>query len=181
MADAVHDAFDPETETIRIVELHGTPGGGNTIGMSRGLRKGIKKYKNMKLVESQLGDFNRATAMKTMESILGSKIKFDAIVCHYDAEAMGAIQALTAAKITPGNDPKKGEIIIVGNGGTKEGVQAVKKGLYHKIISVSPYYADKVFDAIEAHFKGEKLPPYIQVDDFIIDKSNVDKHMPKAF
>ena len=181
MADAVYEAFDPNTELIRVVEIHGTLGGGNTKGMSRGLRKGIAKHPNMKLVLSQLGDFNRDTAMKTMKSILTSPVKFDAIVCHYDAEAMGVIQALRGTAFTPGNDPKKGEIIIVGNGGTKAGLDAVKKGVYHKIISVSPYYADKVFDAIDAHRKGQKLPPYIRVDDFVIDKNNVDKHMPKAF
>ena len=181
MADAVHDAFDPDTKEIRVVEIHGTPGGGNTIGMSKGLDKGFAKHGNMKFVRRQLGDFNRDTARKTMQSILSSEVKFDAIVCHFDAEAMGVIQALLAAEMKMGNDPKKGEIIIVGNGGTKEGLEAVKKGLYHKIVSVSPYYADKVFDAIDAHSRGEKLPEYIRVDDYVIDRSNVDEHMDKAF
>ena len=181
MAEAVHDAFDPQTKTIRIVELHGTAGGGNTIGMSKGLRNGIAKYGNMKLVRSQPGNFDRVTAMKAMENILQSGVEFDAIVCHFDTEAMGAIQALRKRGRKMGNDPAKGEIIIVGNGGTIDGLKAVKEGYYHKIISVTPYYANQVFDAIEKHSKGEKVLPYIRVEDIVIDKSNVDEHMSRGF
>jgi len=181
MAEAVHDAFGPGKEIIRVVELHGTPGGGNTIGMSKGLRRKMAEYGKMKLVASQLGDFNRAVAMNSMQNIIQSGVEFDAIVCHFDEEAMGAIQALRATGRKMGNDPTKGEIIIVGNGGTTDGLKAVKAGYYHKIISVTPYYANQVFDAIEAYAKGEKLEPYIRVDDIVIDRSNVDEHMATGF
>ena len=181
MAEAVHDAFDPKKMMIRVVELHGVPGGGNTIGMSKGLRKGINEYGNMKIVASQAGNFDRVRAMKAMANILAAGIEFDAVVCHFDTEAMGAIQALRASGRKMGNNPAKGEIIIVGNGGTKEGLQAVKAGLYHKIISITPYYADQVFDAIDAYSRGEKLPPFIRVEETVIDKSNVDDHMKRGF
>ena len=181
MAELVNGAFDPSVKEIRVIELHGTPGGGNTIGMSKGLREKMKSYPRMKLVSSQLGNFNRATAMKSMENIIQSGIKFDAVVGHFDEDAIGAIQALMAAGKKPGSNPKRGEIVVVGNGGTKDGLKAIKAGLYHKIVSVTPYYADQVFDAIESYFKGEKLPEYIRVDDIVIDKSNVDQNMSKGF
>ena len=181
MAEMVHDAFPADTKEIRIVELHGTPGGGNTIGMKKGLRKKMEEYPNMKIAASQLGDFNRATAMKTMENIIQSGEKFDAVVGHFDEDAIGAIQALMADGRKTGSDPAKGEIIVVGNGGTKDGLRAVKAGHYHQIVSVTPYYADQVFDAIEAYAKGEKLPAYIRVADIVIDKGNVDQHMASGF
>jgi len=181
MAEMVNGAFDPATKEIRVVELHGTPGGGNTIGMSKGLRQKMKEYPRMKLVSSQLGDFNRATAMKSMENIIQSGLKLDAVVGHFDEDAIGAIQALMAAGRKPGSNPGGGDVVVVGNGGTKDGLKAIKAGLYHKIVSVTPYYADQVFDAIESYFKGEKLPDYIRVEDIVIDKNNVDKHMPMGF
>lgn len=181
MAEAVHDAFDPDKESIRVVELHGTPGGGNTVGMKKGLRQKMAEYGNMELVASQPGNFNRGDAMKSMQSIIQSGVEFDAIVCHFDEEAMGAIQAMRQKGRKMGNDPAEGEVIIVGNGGTKDGLKAVEAGYYHKIVSVTPYYADQVFDAIEAHAKGEKLEPYIRVEDILIDKSNVDEHMATGF
>jgi len=119
--------------------------------------------------------------MTAMESIIVSGVEFDAVVCHFDTEAMGAIKALTAAKRKIGNDPGKGEIIIVGNGGTKDGLRAVKAGQYHKIISVTPYYANQVFDAIEAYTSGKTLASYIRVDDIVIDQNNVDEHMALGF
>ena len=180
MAEGIHDAF-PEGTKIRVVELHGTIGSGNTIGMKKGFRKKIAELGNIEIVKSQPGNFNRSTAMAAMENIIQTNVEFDAVVCHFDSEAMGAIQALRAAGRKFGNDPSKGEIIIVGNGGTKDGLKAVKAGDYHKIVSVSPYYADKVFDAIEAYTKGEKVAEYIRVDDIIIDKNNVDEHMSKGF
>ncbi len=181
MAELIHDAFGADAKVIRVVELHGTPGGGNTIGMSKGFRKKMKEYPNMKIVASQPGNFNRATAMTSMENIIQSGIEFDAVVGHFDEDAIGAIQALMAAGRKTGSDPAKGEIVVVGNGGTKDGLRALKAGHYHQIVSVTPYYADQVFDAIEAYSKGETLPVYIRVEDVIIDKSNVDEHMATGF
>ena len=174
MAQAVGEAFPADKEKIRIVEIHGTLGSANTTGMSKGIRKVTDNDPRMELVRSQ-------PAMAAMENIIQSGEKFDAIICHYDDEAMGVIQALTRKGLKMGNDPSKGEIIIVGNGGTKVGLEAVKAGRYHKIISVTPYYADVVFDAIEAHKSGKKLEPYIRVDDIVIDKNNVDEHMARGF
>ena len=181
MAELVHDAFGADAEAIRVVELHGTPGGGNTIGMSKGLRKKMQEYPNMTIVASQLGDFNRSTAMKAMENIIQSGVEFDAVVGHFDDDALGAIRALRASGKKLGSNPQEGEIVVVGNGGTKDGLRAVKAGHYHKIVSVTPYYADQVFDAIEAFFRGEELPEYIRVEDIVIDAGNVDTHMPTAF
>jgi galactofuranose transport system substrate-binding protein len=181
MAQAVREAFPADKDNIRIVEIHGTLGSANTTGMSKGIRKVTDSDPRMELVRSQPGNFQRDAAMAAMENIIQSGVKFDAIICHYDDEAMGVIQALTRKGLKMGNDPSKGEIIIVGNGGTKVGLEAVKAGRYHKIISVTPYYADVVFDAIKDHKSGKKLPPYIRVDDIVIDKNNVDEHMARGF
>jgi ABC-type sugar transport system substrate-binding protein len=181
MAEEIHDAFPADWEMIRVVELHGTPGGGNTIGMQRGFRKKMAEYSNMKIVASQLGDFRTDVAMSSMENIIQSGVEFDAVVCHFDTEAMGAMLALKAAESKMGSDPSKGEIIIVGNGGTKDGLKAVKAGQYHTIVSVTPYYANQVFDAIDAYTSGKTLEPYIRVEDIVIDKYNVDEHMDSGF
>ena len=180
MGQLVQEAF-PDKEMIRIVEIHGTPGGGNTIGMQAGLRRKIEETDNMEIVASQPGNFERAAAMKSMENIISSGKEFDAVICHYDDEAMGVIQALKAADIKIGTDPSKGEVIVVGNGGTTNGMKAVNAGDYYKIVSVTPYYANQVFDAIEAHKKGEALDDYIRVNDIVIDKSNVAEHMDSGF
>ena len=69
----------------------------------------------------------------------------------------------------------------VSNGGIKDAIKAVKAGELYASITVSPYYANQVFDAIEAFKAGKPLPPYIRVDDFVIDSSNVDKNASFGF
>jgi len=180
MAELIHDAFPADTKAIKVVELHGTPGGGNTIGLQKGFRKKMAEYPNMSIVASQLGNYSRATAMKSIENIIQSGVEFNAVVGHSDEEAIASIQALQAAGKL-GKEPKPGEIVIVGCGGTKDGIKAIQAGHYHKLVSVSPYYSGQVFDAIEAHAKGEKLPEYIRVEDVVIDKSNVEKYVSFGF
>ncbi len=174
--EVIYDAFGPDQE-IKVIELHGTPGGGNTIGLSKGFRKQMEQYPNMELVSSQLGDYNRATAMKSMENIIQSGVEFNAVYGHFDEEAIGAMQALKAAGRKVGTDPAKDEIIVVGNGGIVDALKAIKAGEYYGLVTVSPYYADQVFDAIEAHFNGETLPDYIRVEDFVINAGNIDDYM----
>jgi ABC-type sugar transport system substrate-binding protein len=174
--EVIHDVFG-SSKQINVVELHGTPGGGNTIGLSKGFREQMKKYPNMKLVASQLGDYNRATALKSMENIIQSGVKFNAVFGHFDEEALGAIQALKAVGYKVGSNPDAGEIVIVGNGGIKDALKAIKTGEYHGLVTCSPYYANQVFDAIEAYKRGEKLPDYIRVNDFVIDGKNIDEYM----
>jgi ABC-type sugar transport system substrate-binding protein len=179
-AETIASAF-PADKPIKVVELHGTPGGGNTIGLSKGFRDEMKKHPNMEIVASQLGDYTRATALKSMENIVQSmKGKFNAVFGHSDEEGIAAIQALKAAGIKTG-DGKDGSIVVVSNGGIKDAIKAVKAGELFATVTVSPYYANQVFDAVEGFRAGKQLPPYIRVDDFAIDKSNVDKNESFGF
>jgi len=166
---------------IKVVELHGTPGGGNTIGLAKGFRDEMKKHPNMEIVASQLGDYTRATALKSMENIVQSmKGKFNAVFGHSDEEGIASIQALKAAGLKTG-DGKDGSIVVVSNGGIKDAIKAIKAGELYASVTVSPYYANQVFDAVEAYKAGKKLPDYIRVDDFVIDASNVDKNASFGF
>ncbi len=180
MAESIHEAFEPDAE-IKVVEMHGKSGGANTIGMSEGFRKKMKEYPNMEIVESQPGNFQQDVAMASMTNIIQGGTKFNAVFGHYDEDALGAIRAMQDQGMTVGSNPREGEIVVVGNGGTKAGLEAIKAGHYHKIVSVTPYYAAQVFDAIEKYENNEDQPDYIRVNDIIIDKSNVDEEMPNAF
>jgi ribose transport system substrate-binding protein len=168
-------------QPINVVELHGTPGGGNTIGLSKGFREQMKKYPNMKIVASQLGDYSRATALKSMENIVQSMGgKFNAVFGHSDEEGVAAIQALKAAGKKVG-DGKDGSVVVVSNAGLKDAIQAIKAGELYATVTVSPYYAGQVLDAAEKVKKKEKLPDYIRVDDFVIDAQNVTQHEAFGF
>jgi len=179
-AETIAKALGPD-QPIKVVELHGTPGGGNTIGLSKGFREQMKKHQNMEIVASQLGDYNRATALKSMENVIQSMSgKFNAVFGHSDEEGIAAIQALKAAGKKVG-DGKDGSIVVVSNAGFKDAIKAVEAGELYATVTVSPYYAAQVFDAAEQFKRGEKLPDYIRVEDFVIDKSNVTQHTAFGF
>jgi len=177
-ARLIEEAFPASWDKIRVLELHGTPGGGNTIALTDGFRDYIANNDTrIEIVDSQLGDYNRAQALKTMESVIQSGLEFDAIYGHFDEEGIGAITALEAAGIPVGSDPDAGEKVIVTNGGIEDALKAIQAGKLHALITCSPYYGDQTLDIIEKHFNGEDLEAFIKVDDFVIDSSNIDEYM----
>ncbi len=174
-AEIIQRALGAE-QPIKVVELHGTPGAGNTLGLSQGFRQQMQKYPNMSIVASQLGDYNRATALKAMENIVQSMSgKFNAVFAHSDEEGLAAIQALKAAGKKVG-DGKDGSVVVVSNAGFKDALAAIKSGELYATVTINPYYAGQVFDAAEKLQRKEKLPDYIRVEDFVIDAQNVAEH-----
>jgi ABC-type sugar transport system substrate-binding protein len=179
-AEAIAKAFGPNVP-IQVIELHGTKGGGNTIGLAKGFREEMKKHKNMEIVASHPGNYNPVTALESMENVIRSLGgKFNAVFGHSDVEGVAAIQALKAKGYKLG-DGKDHSIVVVSNGGLKDAIAAVKAGDLYATVTVSPYYANQVFDAFDAFKTGKSLPDYIRVGDFVIDASNVREHESFGF
>jgi ABC-type sugar transport system substrate-binding protein len=179
-AETIAKALGPD-KPIKVVELHGTAGAGNTIGLGKGFRDEMKRHPNMEIVASRPGDYNRATALQSMQEIIQSMGgKFNAVFGHSDMEGVAAIQSLKAAgfKVGDGND---GSIVVVSNAGLKEAIKSIKAGELYATVTVSPYYANQVFDAVDGFKAGKKLPDYIRVEDFVIDASNVEQHVSFGF
>jgi galactofuranose transport system substrate-binding protein len=166
---------------IRVVELHGTAGGGNTIGLAKGFREEMKKHPNMEIVTSQPGNYDRATALESMKGVVQNMGgKFDAVFGHSDVEGVAAIESLKAKGYRVG-DGRDHSVVVVSNGGLKNAIRAVKAGDLYATVTVSPYYANQVFDAFDAFRSGRKLPDYVRVQDFVIDSSNVTQHESFGF
>ncbi len=109
-------------EKGNMFELQGIVGHTAQINRGAGIAEALKKYPNVKLVESQSGEFSKDKAMAVTEAWLTKYPvgKIDAIVAHNDQMALGALNACKAA-----NRP---EIKIVGIDGDLEALQAVREG-----------------------------------------------------
>jgi ABC-type sugar transport system substrate-binding protein len=179
-AELIAKALGPD-KPIKIVELHGTPGGGNTIGLSKGFREEMKKHPNMEIIDSELGNYDRLTALASMKNVI-EKLggSFNAVFGHADVEGVAAIQSLKAKGFAVG-DGRNNSIVVVSNSGLKEAIKAIKAGDLYATVTVSPYYANQVFDAVDDFRSGKTLPPYIRVEDFIIDTSNVAQYESFAY
>ena len=102
-----------------VFELQGIIGHTAQINRGTGIAEALNKYPNIRLIESQSGEFSKDKAMTVTESWLTKYPvgKIDAIVAHNDQMALGALNACLGANRT--------EIKIVGIDGDSEALQAV--------------------------------------------------------
>jgi ribose transport system substrate-binding protein len=151
-----------------IVQMAGTPGSSAAIDRQKGFEDELKKYPNLHILTTQIGNFNRTEALKVFTNILqtyGNQI--DAVYGHSDEEGLAALQAIKAAGKVPGKD-----IQIISINGYRDAIKAVADGEMLAVIECSPFFGVTTCDAVDKHVKGEKLPVFIQNPGKVYDKGN---------
>lgn len=147
---AVVDDFG-EDEEINIVELTGTPGADVTAKRSEGFMAAIEDHSNYKILASQVGNFSRSESQTAMENLIQSYgDEIDVVYAHSDDNAIGAINAIKAAGLKPGED-----IIVYGVDGTKDGLQAIVDGEMKATYLCNPFFGDALVDLINRLEAGE--------------------------
>ena len=137
-------------EEINIVMLEVTTGSDAQVGRSEGILAELENYPNLKLLESQTGNFTRAEGQQVMESFLNSHEDIDVLLAQNDDMALGAIEAIKAAGKKPGED-----IIIIGCDSVKAAFEAIVAGEMNCTVECTPLYADFVIPTIKALEEGE--------------------------
>jgi len=161
----------------RIVELRGRAGSSPATDRALGFRSVINNYPDMQIVISRWANFERLEGQKVMEDIILSIGRdFDAVYAHNDEMAIGAIQALKAVGIHPGED-----VILVSIDGEKDALKAIIAGELGASVECNPRLAIKVFDIIEKHQRGESIPPVIINEDRLFDIENAMEFIGDAF
>ncbi|HYP26256.1 MAG TPA: ABC transporter substrate-binding protein [Blastocatellia bacterium] len=160
-----------------IVELTGTAGSSVARDRSQGFNDEIKKHPDMRVIVSQTGDFSRATGQRVMENIIQSKGReITAVYAHNDEMALGAIQALKAAGMKPGQD-----VIIVSVDGEKAALEAIIAGDLGATVESNPRFGPLAFDTLEKYLRKEPLPTKIILEDRFFDPSNARQFVNEAF
>lgn len=160
-----------------IVELTGTPGASVTDDRAKGFKDEIAKHPDMKIIASQTGNFTRAEGQKVMQNIIQSKGKeITAVYAHNDEMALGAIQALKAAGLTPGKD-----VLVVSVDGERAALEAIARGDMNASVESNPRFGPLAFDTLEKYLKGEKLPPKIILEDKFFDSTNAGQSVSEAY
>jgi simple sugar transport system substrate-binding protein len=135
-----------------ILELSGTTGSGAAVGRAKGFREALNA--NIKILDSQTGNFNRAEAKPVMEAFL-KKYKagtdFQGIFIHNDDMGIGAIEALKAAGVNPG------DLKIVSVDGTRGGFQAMVDGWFVADVECNPLLGPQVFDMALKLMNGQTI------------------------
>ena len=141
-----------DNEEIAVAIMEGTTGADAQVGRTEGNLAALADYPFMNVVAQNTGNFTRAEGQALMESWLKSVDKIDVLVAQNDDMALGAIDAIKAAGLVPGED-----IIIVGCDSVKAAFQAIVDGEMNATIECTPLYADFLVPCIEALEAGEEM------------------------
>ncbi len=160
-----------------IVELTGTAGSSVARDRAEGFMAQIKQHPGMQIIASQTGDFSRQAGQKVMENIIQAKGKeITAVYAHNDEMAIGAIQALKAAGMKPGQD-----VIIVSVDGERAALEAIIANELGATVESNPRFGPLAFDTLEKYLRKEPIPTKIILEDRFFDASNARQFVSEAF
>ncbi|WP_438349510.1 ABC transporter substrate-binding protein [Paenibacillus sp. FA6] len=162
------DQYKDATKQVNIVELQGTTGSAPAIDRKEGFENQIKNNANLKIIASQTGDFTRAKGKEVMQAFLKANKDIDVLYAHNDDMALGAIQAIEAAGLKPGED-----IIIITVDGIKDGFQAASEGKINFIVECNPLFGGQLMQAAKDVVAGNDVPKrtVVQEGTFTIDQA----------
>ena len=141
-----------DSEDVNVVIMEGTTGASAQTGRTEGNLAAMEDYPFMEVVAQQTGNFTRAEGQAVMESWLKSIDKIDVLIAQNDDMALGAIDAIKAAGLVPGED-----IIIVGCDSVKAAFEAIVAGEMNATIECTPLYGPFVESCIESLEAGEEM------------------------
>ncbi len=169
----VLDEYKDATETVNIVQLEGTTGAAPAIDRAEGFADVIRQNENLKVVASQTGDFTRAGGKQVMEALLQSNPDIDLVYAHNDDMGLGAIEAIEAAGLVPGEDIK-----IVTVDAVKDGMQALADGKINFIVECSPLLGKQLVDIIKTLNDGGTVEERIITEETTFNQEQAIEALP---
>lgn len=160
-----------------IVVLEGTVGASVAIGRQNGFRNAMAaapdaaKYD---ILASRTGDFTRARGEEIMNAYLrvyGSKI--DILFSHNDDMALGAIRAIEAAGLRPGED-----ITIVSIDGIHDMFQAMIDGKANCTVECNPLQGPILMETAKKVLRGVPVEKHIYVEEGVFPASVAAEALP---
>lgn len=156
-----------------ILELSGTTGSGAAVGRAEGFRAGLND--NIEILDSQTGNFTRAEALPVMQAFLQKYepgTDFQGIFIHNDDMGIGAIEALKAAGVEPG------DLFIVSVDGTRGGFQAMIDGWFQADVECNPLLGPQVAELALALANGETIEREILTNETVYYPDEAEDLLP---
>jgi simple sugar transport system substrate-binding protein len=156
-----------------LVVLEGTTGSSAATDRATGFDDAIKGT-DIKVLDSQTGNFTRAEGKTVMEGFLqkyGSQINL--LFAHNDDMGLGALDAIKAAGLKPGTDIK-----IVTIDAVKDGMTALADGEFNYIVECNPLLGEKVAEVVKKVVAGESVDKQYIVEDQAFDQEQAKAALP---
>ena len=139
----------------KVACVEGRPGDTVAVDRTAGFVDTAKKYPNITVAASQSGQWDRLVALDVTTNMLRANPDIMGIYCNNDTMVLGALKAATGLGykvLNSGNvDSEAGKpktIIIIGNDGIAEALQAVQDGSLTGTIAQKPFLMG--YSAVEA-------------------------------
>jgi len=157
-----------------IVELVGTIGSAPANDRYTGFREILKNYPQMKIIDSQSGDFTLARGKEVMAAFLqkyGKKIT--AVYAHNDDMAIGAIKAIEDFGLKPGKDIK-----IVSVDAARGAFEAMIAGKLNATVECNPLLGPQFFELALKVVNGQPVPKWVPSIESIFFPEDASKILP---
>ncbi|WP_413452402.1 ABC transporter substrate-binding protein [Georgenia phoenicis] len=146
----------------QIFELQGTMGSGAQVDRQEGFREIVGDQ----VIGEASGNFTRAEGRTAVEAALQAYPDMDLIFAHNDDMGLGAIEAIEAAGMVPGED-----ITIVTVDAVKDGLQALVDGKFNFVVECNPVFGDQLAELITQVHAGEEVPEQTFVEESAFDQT----------
>ena len=148
------------TEPANLVILEGTTGSSAATDRQTGFDAAVEGT-DITVLDSQTGNFTRAEGKTVMEGFLqkfGGEI--NVLFAHNDDMGLGALDAIKAAGLVPGQDIK-----IVTIDAVKDGMTALANGEFNFIVECNPLLGEKTAEVVKSVVAGESVDKQYIVED----------------
>jgi ABC-type sugar transport system substrate-binding protein len=127
----------------------------------------VGKYSGMKVVEKQVGNFQRERGLDLMNNWLTAGTSIDAVAANNDEMAIGAIMAIRQAGIAPG------KMLVGGVDATPDALAELAKGtLAVTVFQNARGQARRAFDAAVTLSRGGKVDSFVWIPFELVTREN---------
>jgi simple sugar transport system substrate-binding protein len=140
-----------------IVELQGTRGSAPANDRYAGFREVLKSYPDIKIIDTEDGNFTVAKGKEVMQTFLEAHGKdITAVFAHNDDMALGAIKAIEEYGLKPGVD-----IEIVSVDAARGAFEAMLAGKLNATVECNPLLGPAFLELALKVVNGESVPKWI--------------------
>jgi simple sugar transport system substrate-binding protein len=157
-----------------VVELVGTIDSAPANDRYKGFRQILQDYPDMKIIDSESGDFTRAKGKEVMEVFLKKHGRnITALYSHNDDMAIGAIQAIEEYGLRPGADIK-----IVSIDAIRDAFKAMIAGKLNATVECNPLLGPQFLELALKVVNGEPVPKWVPSKESIYYPDNAKEILP---
>jgi galactofuranose transport system substrate-binding protein len=143
--------------TASIVELQGTRGSAPANDRFAGFREVLKDYPDMKILDTEDGNFTVAKGKEVMQTFLQAHGKnITAVFAHNDDMALGAIKAIEEYGLKPGVDIK-----IVSVDAARGAFEAMIAGKLNATVECNPLLGPQFLELALKVVNSEPVPKWV--------------------